>query len=244
MASYNGGKFIRQQIDSIIKQLSPEDELIISDDNSTDTTRDVINSYSDERIKLLHHKRDEKIAATKCAAFRFTVNNFENALLAARGDFIFLSDQDDIWEFNKVKEILKELQCHDLVMCNFSIIDENNKLQRKSVLKKDPVNKYFIKNILYPPFLGCTMAFHKKILEYCLPFPYKLIGHDFWIGCLVCIKGTYKFIEKPLHSYRRHYSNVSSATNKSSNGFIFKISYRLVFILQIFLRLIKNGKRI
>jgi len=104
MASYNGEKYIRQQIDSILPQLGESDELIISDDSSTDDTISVVKSINDNRIKLI---KDQK--------FKSPVSNFENAIKNATGDFIFLCDQDDIWQPNKVESVLPFLKQYDLV---------------------------------------------------------------------------------------------------------------------------------
>ena len=95
MASYNGEKYIKEQIDSILKQLSDEDELVISDDGSTDNTLSVIQSIHDKRIKLIHNQGEHGYS-----------RNFENALKNSKGDYIFLSDQDDVWKDNKVETIL------------------------------------------------------------------------------------------------------------------------------------------
>lgn len=103
MATYNGGRFIKEQIDSILPQLSQYDELIVSDDGSTDRTLEIIASYKDERIKVFHHqKTGNKYYPTLKVCY--STNNFENALKQAKGDYIFLCDQDDIWEKNKVEE--------------------------------------------------------------------------------------------------------------------------------------------
>ena len=92
MATHNGGKYIKEQIDSILVQISNEDELIISDDSSTDDTVEIIKKIKDKRIKLFENNKF------------FSPNlNFENALLHSKGDIIFLSDQDDIWKKDKVK---------------------------------------------------------------------------------------------------------------------------------------------
>ena len=95
MACYNGEKFIQEQVDSIICQLGLDDELIISDDGSNDRTLDILFSYEDSRIKILHNRA--------CHGF---VGNFENALSHAKGDYIFLSDQDDIWKKEKVQKVI------------------------------------------------------------------------------------------------------------------------------------------
>ena len=101
MATYNGGKYIKEQIDSILLQLKEEDELVISDDGSIDDTVQIIKSYSDPRIRLFFHlKPSDQNEWSKPALIS---SNFENALRRAKGDFIFLSDQDDIWLPNKVE---------------------------------------------------------------------------------------------------------------------------------------------
>ncbi|MCG2791916.1 MAG: glycosyltransferase, partial [Weeksellaceae bacterium] len=102
LATYNGEKYLEAQIKSILKQLSVDDELIISDDRSTDNTISVINKFDDNRIKIFINKNKNGVA-----------HNFENALLKATGDYIFLSDQDDIWADNKVDVLLKELKEYD-----------------------------------------------------------------------------------------------------------------------------------
>ena len=93
LASYNGEKFIKQQIDSILCQLGKHDEIIISDDSSTDRTVQIIKNYNDPRIKLIEDCK-----------FQSPIFNLENALKQAKGDYIFLSDQDDFWESKNTKK--------------------------------------------------------------------------------------------------------------------------------------------
>jgi glycosyltransferase involved in cell wall biosynthesis len=245
MATYNGEKYIKKQIDSILCQLESNDELIISDDGSTDTTVEIIKSYQDNRIKLLFHRRDNCFLTKPAVAFIFAAKNFENSLRYARGDYIFLSDQDDVWEKNKINVMGSLLLYSDLVMCNFSLIDDSDKVLKEAFLNKNPVSKSYFKNLLTTPFLGCTMAFSKKMLNCCLPIPNSAIGHDFWIGCLICaIGGKYTYFENPLHRYRKHGHNVSPGTSGSKNTLLFKITYRIAFTFQILLRMLKiAGKK-
>ena len=98
IATYNGEKYIREQLDSILPQLGLDDEVIISDDSSTDNTLKIIEEYNDCRIKIFSNNK-----------FYSPILNFENALKKAQGDFIFLSDQDDIWKSNKVEVVMKYL---------------------------------------------------------------------------------------------------------------------------------------
>ena len=99
MATFNGAPYLREQLDSILSQLHPADELIISDDHSTDDTRAIIESYRDARIRLIVNPGK-----------RGHVRNFAHAMAHATGDFIALSDQDDIWVENRLERMLDQLR--------------------------------------------------------------------------------------------------------------------------------------
>ena len=99
MATYNGSRYLREQLNSILCQLLPNDELIVSDDNSTDDTRSIVESYKDRRILLICNP-----------STRGHIRNFANAMAKARGEFIVLSDQDDIWVEHRLERMLRLLQ--------------------------------------------------------------------------------------------------------------------------------------
>ncbi|WP_296012603.1 glycosyltransferase [uncultured Treponema sp.] len=240
MATYNGERFIKEQIDSILPQLSKDDELIISDDVSTDRTLEIIASYNDERIKVFHHQKNPEYAKIKHSRnFYYATSNFENALKRAKGDYIFLSDQDDIWMPNKVQKMIPILKEFDCVMSNNQIIDVNGKPLNFFLGEKQPFGKSVFTNIKRTPFLGCCMAFSRKSLDYILPFPRKLIGHDLWMGALCAYKNSLSYIDEPLHEYRFHENSVSpSVTANSKNPFLFKIKYRIVFLIQFYKRIL------
>ncbi len=98
MATHNGGRFLREQMDSILNQLKADDELIISDDNSFDDTIEIIQACQDNRIKLLRSKK-----------FNSPAKNFEHALASCKNEIIFLADQDDVWHLNKIKVMTEAL---------------------------------------------------------------------------------------------------------------------------------------
>lgn len=240
MATYNGARFIREQIDSILCQLSAADELIISDDGSTDATLDIIESYQDPRIRLLHHVRNPDFRNIKYSRnFYYATSNFENALNHARGDYIFLSDQDDVWRENKISRIIPYLAEFDCVMSNNCIIDASGKVIEFFWGEKKPFSASVFKNLKRTPFLGCCMAFSRRSLSYILPFPQKLICHDLWMGCLCAHKKKMFYLDEPLHNYRYHENSVSpSVTANSKNPMFFKITYRIRFLLQFFNRIL------
>ena len=240
IATYNGERFIKKQLDSILSQISKNDEIIISDDNSSDSTIEIIQSYKDSRIKLFHHNKELSLLKEKSASFKLVAQNFENALKKAKGDYVFLADQDDIWKENKVAEIIRYLQTYDIVMSNFSIIDENDMITKKNFYETSPISKYLLINIIRSHFLGCCMAFKKSVLEYCLPFPKNLICHDYWLGCIGTHKFNFYFIPNSLHLYRRTSDNVSTSTGKSKNSIMYRIKYRFDFLLSVLFHLVRK----
>jgi len=228
IATYNGEKYIKDQLDSILVQLKADDEVIISDDSSTDKTIEIIKSLNDKRIVLYANQK-----------FKSPIFNFENSLSYARGDYIFLSDQDDIWVANKVQVMKSFLVDFDLVLSNTDIIDANGNILKKSFYKMNGSQKGLLKNMVKNSYLGCTMAFNQKILQKSLPFPKDIAMHDWWIGLIAEIYGETYFIDEKLIHYRRHGSNASPAGEKSHYTLSKKISFRLIMIKNLILRYLK-----
>ena len=201
MATYNGEKYIKEQIDSILKNLNKEDEIIISDDGSTDSTRDIIKSYKDKRIKLIDGPK------------KGVKQNFANAIQNTTGKYIFLSDQDDIWSDNKINKMIEvfnerkaTLVVHDALVFD----SENNKVLYESFFRFRKSAPGFIRNIYKNTYIGCCMAFDSKIKEKILPIPNNIEMHDQWIGILNDMYYNKSvFISDKLIKYRRHSENVS-----------------------------------
>lgn len=238
MYAYNGEKYLREQIDSILLQLNNNDELIISDDGSTDATINIINSYDDSRIRLFHHDKD---ASSKNNSFYFVKDNFENALKYSTGDYIFLSDQDDIWLPAKVEKSIQALKNNTnkglLVSRSIRITEDKKILEYKRPLKK---SYNFINVSMSGPFSCCTMCMTKDFLGLTMPFNKKVISHDTWL-VLVALKYEKLFIlNEELIMYRLHSYNVTGA---NANSLWFKIYYRLIFMIE-YLKLpkINNNK--
>lgn len=218
MTTYNGEKFVGQQIESILCQLTSDDELIICDDGSTDETINIINDIKDKRIKLYNN------------SFHNHILNFESCLYHAHGDFIFLSDQDDVWLPNKVKTMLSKLDSYDLVCSNCIVTDKN--LNKKGYFFNDnPERKTgIINNLWHNQYLGCCLAFKRTVLQKALPFPKNLITHDTWIGLVSEAIGNSIFINDPLILFRRHENNTSHTCKKSNLSILAMIKYRITLI--------------
>lgn len=222
MATFNGAKYIKQQLQSILMQLSEEDEVIVSDDSSSDNTLEIVASFNDKRIKLFPNNQ-----------FSSSIYNFEFALKQAKGDYIFLSDQDDVWLEGKVLKTINELQHVDMLVSDCSIVDEQFNIKIKSYFEHTNAGNGLLKNLLVNTYSGCCMAFKKKLLKKVLPFPENLPTHDMWIGFVAELFFKIKFIKDPLILHRIHGNNSSTMSEKSKSSTWQKILFRWNLIKNI-----------
>lgn len=230
MTSFNGEKHIKNQIQSILDNLTEYDELVISDDGSTDSTIEIINSFNDERIKLIKgpHEGINK--------------NFENAIKACRGEYIFLSDQDDFWYSNKSNIVLDKLKNgYVLVQHDARVVDGNDSVLIDSFSKYRRVRSGLLKNIIRNTYHGCLIAFSSKLKDYIMPFPKHGCFHDQWIGLIANIKGETVFIDDILVDYRRYGENQSSF---KQYPIIVQVRNRLLIIINLILFSIGINKRL
>ena len=228
IATFNGGKFIQEQIASVLPQLGKTDEIVISDDGSKDDTIAILNSFHDSRICIYHHEGKHGF-----------VWNFENALKKATGDVIFLCDQDDIWKPNKVEVVMKAMQDHDMVLHDAEIVDKDGAKTGKLYSEGLHHGKGFWSNMWKTRWLGCCMAFRRNVLEYALPFPSHIVGHDGWISAVGLAKFDYFYIPDVLMCYRRHGENASTASEVSHHSWYYMlIKKRLYLLIEICRRLI------
>lgn len=219
MATYNGEAYITEQLASILNQLKYDDEIIISDDCSNDQTRVIIKSFKDDRITLIENKH-------QCGVIR----NFEKALQASRGDYIFLCDQDDVWMENKVEVFLQYLQKYDLVQSDAVIVDSNLRTLHSSFFKLMGSKKGLLRNIFKNNYIGCNMAFKRKVLVTALPFPVHIPMHDLWLGIVGELFFKTFYIPQQLLYYRRHNTNVSQTGAKSPFSFRQQVNFRINII--------------
>lgn len=219
IATYNGGKYISEQIKSILKQLNNNDEIIISDDGSIDDTLEIINEIKDSRIKVFNNDGKHGF-----------VGNFENALSKAIGDYIFLCDQDDVWIDNKVEVVMNYLENYDFVVHDCYQTDSDLNIIHESRFKLYNLKPGFWRLLYKMRFIGCCMAFNRKVLDSCLPFPEKhnLLEHDTWFMLIAERYFKYALINDKLIYYRRHGANTSDGGLKSSNT-LSNMIYRRIY---------------
>ncbi len=207
VAAYNGEAYIRQQLQSILDQLSDCDEVIVVDDASTDRTCNAVQSLNDPRIRLKKHDLNAGVLRT-----------FEEAIRMAQGDVLFLADQDDLWAPEKVSTVLQAFESNpdaDIVVSDATLIDENGAILEPSYYAiRGTFRSGMLSNVFRCKYLGCTMAFKSSIRNRILPFPTKAdVLHDIWIGTANSLAGGKTvYIDRPLVLYRRHGNNSTGIT--------------------------------
>ena len=221
MAVYNGEKFIKEQIDSILMQMGKNDELIISYNISQDNTEKIIDYY----VSI-----DNRVKKTICKE-NGIISNFENGLKNCTGKIIFLADQDDVWEKNKISICVNKLNSDNLiaVMHDCYYYDENLRKLNRTAFERG-VKNGTLYNILKNSYQGSCMAFRADILPVILPIPRKIAMHDQWIGIISNKLGNVSFIDDKLIKYRQHSKSMSKKVN------IFK---KMKYIYNLLIELIK-----
>lgn len=204
VATYNGEKYIEQQLRSILEQIAPNDEVIVSDDGSTDNTLQIVDSIGDPRIRIRHSEA------------HYFKHNFVEAMREAKGDFIFLSDQDDVWLPGKYERCVNELKDVDLVCTNSQMTDEHLQVIEPDFFSVYHSGPGILKNALNNTYYGSCLAFRRSLLDDALPMPpTREIGHDIWLGLVAEKTGKVRFIDTPYLLYRRH-----SDSKTSTNGLL------------------------
>jgi glycosyltransferase involved in cell wall biosynthesis len=209
MATYNGEKYLKQQIDSILSQLGNEDELIISDDHSSDQTRAIIKKYisEDHRVKLFMNEE------------KGVTSNFENAIKRTQNEIIFLSDQDDVWKPEKVKTVKDYYEKNptiQMIMSDITVVDNHLNTTIESFYEFRGSRAGVLKNIIKNSYIGCAMSFKKELKTKILPIPRNVPMHDMWIGLVADMNKSALLIPEKLIYYRRHDATVTSVENTSS----------------------------
>lgn len=234
MAYYNGGTYIKEQMESILSQIREEDEVIVSVDGADDGSKPLLLKMADA---------DSRIHIIKGPG-KGVVRNFENAIRHCKGDIIYLSDQDDIWRPDKVEKVNKVFLNPEVkaVLHDAEIINENAQLTGEEnlfVLRNSRAG--ILKNLIKNSYVGCCMAFRRELVPVICPIPKEMYMHDYWIGTAAEYMGRVFFLKEPLIGYRRHSSNVTDMTH-GSIGFMLKKRLDMLRCLRLLKKRVKAGK--
>ncbi len=207
LATYNGEKYLKCQIDSILNQTHKNIRLLINDDCSTDNTRAILKKYEekDDRIKVKYNEKNLGY-----------VKNFEDLLKRVENKYFALSDQDDFWKEEKIEKSLNKLleEDADLVFTDLEPVDEKlNTItpsmvrfmqMDKNIKKHQDYKSVFLRNCV----TGCTILSKKELINEYIPIPIKEpMVHDWWMALIISQIGKITFLDEPTIKYRQHGNN-------------------------------------
>ena len=201
MATYNGASFLNEQLESFARQTRLPDELIVTDDSSTDETLELLHAFARTApFPVRVHRNPENLGFTR---------NFETALSLCTGDIIFLSDQDDVWLPQKIATVAGYFErdpSAQVIVNDALLVDArlhgSGHTQRQNIVRAGQSLKSF--------FTGCCSAHRRSWHELALPIPPEIPAHDFWINCLAIELGCARQITEVLQLFRRHEGNSSA----------------------------------
>jgi glycosyltransferase involved in cell wall biosynthesis len=230
MAVYNGEKYIKEQIDSILIQLNDNDELVISYDISTDNTLNIINSYvEDKRVRVIKNPG------------KGVVRNFENAVKHCKGEYIFYADQDDIWKKEKIETVMEAFKDPNVtvVIHDACLTDKELNITHPSTFKIRNGSPNVIHNFIRLSYIGCCLAFRSKLKDVILPIPTISRSHDWWTGTICSVFGKMIMVDKVLIYHRLHSDN---ATPVNRPPLSYQVSVRWIILINTIKRLFKHRK--
>jgi len=240
MATYNGMPYIREQVQSILWQDYPQFRLLIHDDGSTDGTVEEIR-------KVAERNPDKVFFIEDGITFKDAKKNFEHLLKMTDADYIFLTDQDDVWLPSKVSAMLKHIKNGEqqyggmhkpiLVFSDLSPIDKNGFPKSTSMFKMENVNpravclELLLSRNIIP---GCIMGFNRSLLEASLPFPNEAIMHDWWLALVAAATGNILYVPKSLVLYRQHERNAIGVRDHTLKSSFFRLARSPMNMLRSF----------
>ncbi|MEK7432434.1 MAG: glycosyltransferase family 2 protein [Cyanobacteriota bacterium] len=235
MATYNGEKYLEEQLDSILNQTYINWELLIRDDCSTDKTLEILNTYSNKYPEKIFIIKDNLNKLGACY-------NFLNLVKLSTSDYIMFSDQDDFWLENKIELTLNKMLIEEKNNLNIPISIHTD--LKVVDYKKETIHNSYYKSINLSPSkqnklgqilihssgAGCTMMINKKLRDFIVKYPNKgVFMHDLWVTLLVNIFGKSFFINEQTILYRIHENNtigISKNDKFNKNFFIFLLNFK------------------
>lgn len=226
LCTYNGARYLREQLQSIAEQSMPPDEIVVCDDGSTDETLQILNGFAAASlIPVRVHADGDRVGV---------VRNFERAISRCSGDVIALADQDDVWLPEKLKVTVEALERAEkdcpsgtpiLVHTDLWVVDSAKNViaesfrEHQGIRKKpqSPLAGLLVENYV----TGCTVAMNRTLKEESMPIPGEAVMHDWWLALVAAARGRIVTLPTGTILYRQHGSNAVGAGKRSLRRYVF-----------------------
>ncbi|MCQ6271652.1 glycosyltransferase [Pseudarthrobacter sp. R1] len=233
MATYRGSKFVEEQLASILRELGPDDELVVVDDASPDETASIVGRVKDARVRLIVAPQN-----------RGYVRTFEEAIRLSRGQFIFLSDQDDVWIEGRMAAMLAALESAQVVASNFEILGGGPRpwipKLRSSDSRRNLANLWGIL-IGYRAYYGCAMGFRRDAIGLVVPIPpFVRESHDLWLAISGNMARSVAHLDEPTVFRRLHGENQTPAGWRSLR----RIAAARIMLLRLMIEAFRRTRRV
>ena len=243
LSTYNGEKYLKEQLDSMFSQSYKDFEIIARDDCSSDETINILKSYN---IKILDTDKNLGAKLSFSTLLNYAVRNTD-------AEYFMFCDQDDIWKNDKIEKtikIMKELEKTNsdlplLVHTDLEVVDEKINLLAESFWKyekRDPSLNSLNRLIIQSTVTGCTMMINRKLAKLSLPVSENSIMHDWWISMVASSFGKIAYLEESTISYRQHSSN-DTGSKKFGLNLILKKAINFLFYDELYKHLDRNIKQ-
>lgn len=219
LATWNGGKYLAELLDSILAQTYTNWQLIVSDDGSTDNTLSILNDYQliDSRVRVVNRTRQGGV-----------VENFRELQRNSSSPYVMFCDQDDIWNSDKVSIMVEAIRLKEQQLCDgtpvlgfsdMTLVDQNGVDLQDSFYRANGINPLSNLSLKYlvwrPTVYGCTVIFNKSLLARAAPMPMNVAMHDSWFALVAARFGAVFFVDSCTIKYRQHSENVVGGKPKS-----------------------------
>ncbi len=236
LSTYNGGNYLKEQLDSLFSQTNCDLKIIARDDGSSDNTVELLQSYS---IEIMPSCENVGVKENFSLLLEYGLKHTDS-------EYFMFCDQDDVWENDKVEKTYKRiLELEDkstdtplLVHTDLKIVDERLNTISPSFFhhefimpRYNSLNRLLMQNTI----TGCTVMINRKLAKLCLPIPDGAIMHDWWIGLVASKFGKIDYIDESLIQYRQHEKNSIGAKGFSYISILMKF-YKLFYKNELYLK--------
>ncbi len=229
LSTYNGVKYLKNQIDSLLSQSHDDFRIIARDDGSSDETLSILKSH--DKIEVIDSCQNLGAKGSFAKLLEYAVKHTD-------GKFFMFCDQDDVWQSDKIEKTLAKMQEMEkqfedmplLVHTDLEVVDERSNSINGSFMdfqKIDAIKNKFHNLLIQNTITGCTMMIDRKLAQKCLIIPHGAIMHDWWIGLVASKFGKIGYIDESTIKYRQHASNTIGAKGFDI-GFILKSIFKQV----------------